>query len=151
MEMCCFYNQRSIINLVFVMGKNMEDVRRKILVVDDEEMIGKALRIILAEEGAVEYARNGREALARSAVTSYDVLIVDMNMPVMNGMEFYKEAVKTLSGIKESIIFFTGSCEEDYFSFFRKNNLRFMEKPLEPKELKDLVRQILESKVLTEL
>lgn len=129
----------------------MEDVRRKILVVDDEELIGKALRIILAEEGAVEYARNGREALEKSAVTSFDVFIVDMNMPVMNGMDFYKEAVKTLSGIKERIIFFTGSCEEGYFSFFRENNLRFLEKPLEPKELKDLVRQILESKVLTEL
>ncbi|MBI2412883.1 MAG: response regulator [Deltaproteobacteria bacterium] len=133
------------------MDKNMEDVRRKILVVDDEELIGKALRIILAEEGAVEYARNGREALEKSAVTSFDVFIVDMNMPVMNGMDFYKEAVKTLSGIKERIIFFTGSCEEGYFSFFRENNLRFLEKPLEPKELKDLVRQILESKVLTEL
>ena len=149
--MCCFYNQRSIINLVFVMGKNMEDVRRKILVVDDEEMIGKALRIILAEEGAVEYARNGREALAKSAVTSYDVFIVDMNMPVMNGMDFYKEAVKTLSGIKERIIFFTGSCEEGYFSFFRENNLRFLEKPLEPEKLKNRIRQILDSKALTKL
>lgn len=130
------------------MDKNMEDVRRKIIVVDDEELIVKALRIILAEEGTVEYARNGREALEKSAVTSYDVFIVDMNMPVMNGMDFYKEAVKTLPGIKERIIFFTGSCEEGYFSFFRENNLRFLAKPLEPKELKDLVRQILESKVL---
>jgi len=133
------------------MGKNMEDVRRKILVVDDEELIGKALRIILAEEGAVEYARNGREALAKSAVTSYDVFIVDMNMPVMNGMDFYKEAVKTLSGIKERIIFFTGSCEEGYFSFFRENNLRFLEKPLEPEKLKNRIRQILDSKALTKL
>ncbi|HLE17870.1 MAG TPA: response regulator [Syntrophales bacterium] len=149
--MCCFYNLRSIINLVRVMGKNMEDVRRKILVVDDEELIGKALRIILAEEGAVEYARNGREALAKSAVTSYDVFIVDMNMPVMNGMDFYKEAVKTLSGIKERIIFFTGSCEEGYFSFFRENNLRFLEKPLEPEKLKNRIRQILDSKALTKL
>lgn len=149
--MCCFYNQRSIINLVRVMGKNMEDVRSKILVVDDEEMIGKALRIILAEEGAVEYARNGREALEKSAVTSYDVFIVDMNMPVMNGMDFYKEAVKSLSGIKERIIFFTGSCEEGYFSFFRENELRFLEKPLEPKELKDKVREILDREVLTKL
>lgn len=125
----------------------MEDVRKKILVVDDEELIGKALRIILAEEGAVECAGNGIEALEKSAVTSYDVFIVDMNMPVMNGMEFYKEAVKTLSGIKERIIFFTGSCEEGYLSFFRENNLRFLEKPLALEELKERVRQILNSKV----
>ncbi len=129
----------------------MADVRRKILVVDDEELIGKALRIILADEGAVEYAGNGREALEKSAVTSYDVFIVDVNMPVMNGMEFYKEAVKTFARIKERIIFFTGSCEENCLSFFRENNLRFLAKPLEPEELKNLVRQILNSKMLSKL
>jgi len=125
----------------------MEDVRKKILVVDDEELIGKALRIILAEEGVVEYVGNGMEALEKSAFTYYDVFIVDMNMPVMNGMEFYKEAVKTLAGIKERIIFFTGACEEGYLSFFRENNLRFLEKPLALEELKERVRQILNSKV----
>lgn len=113
--------------------------------VDDEELIGKALKIILAEEGAVECAGNGREALEKSAVTYYDLFIVDMNMPVMNGVEFFKEAAKTLSGIKERIIFFTGSCEEVYFSFLRDNGLRFMQKPLEPEKLKYYVRQILES------
>lgn len=126
----------------------MEDVRRKILVVDDEELIGIALRIILAEEGAVEYAGNGREALEKSAVTSYDVFIVDMNMPVMNGMEFYKEAVKTIPGIKEKIIFFTGSCEIVCLSFFRENNIRFLSKSLEPEELKDHVSEMLDNAVV---
>jgi len=55
-------------------------------------------------------------------------------MPVMNGMDFYEEAVKTFSDIKERIIFFTGSCEERCLSFFRENNLRYLAKPSEPQD-----------------
>ena len=117
--------------------------RKKILVVDDEKLIGLTLRVVLSSEGAVEYAANGKEALQKIAVAAYDVFIVDMNMPVMNGMEFYKEAVKTCSGIKERIIFFTGSCEESCLSFFREHNLRYLAKPSEPEYLKDSVREIL--------
>lgn len=118
--------------------------RKKILVVDDEALIGVTLRIVLSSEGAVEYAANGKEALEKIAGATYDVFIVDMNMPIMNGMEFYKEAVKTFSGIKERIIFFTGTCEESCLSFFKEHKLRYLAKPSEPEYLKDSVREILE-------
>ncbi len=117
---------------------------KKILVVDDEALIGITLRTVLSTEGAVEYAANGKEALEKIAGATYDVFIVDMNMPVMNGMEFYKEAVKTCSCIKERIIFFTGTCEESCLSFFREHNLRYLAKPSEPEYLKSSVRKILE-------
>ncbi|MBI5642604.1 MAG: response regulator [Deltaproteobacteria bacterium] len=117
---------------------------RKILVVDDEELIGITLRIILSTEGTIEYAANGREALDKISMATYDVFIVDMNMPVMNGMDFYEEAVKTFSDIKERIIFFTGSCEERCLSFFRENNLRYLAKPSEPQDLQNMVKEILD-------
>ncbi|MBI5588568.1 MAG: response regulator [Deltaproteobacteria bacterium] len=119
-------------------------MRRKILVVDDEEIIAEMLGEILSDEGAVEYAKDGRAALDKIAGTTYDVFIVDMNMPGMNGMEFYKEAVKTNPAIKERIIFFTGTHEEDYLSFFRENNLRYIAKPSESQDLRNQVREILD-------
>lgn len=122
----------------------MKYARRKILVVDDEEIIAESLRIALAEEGDVECAGNGRQALEKAAETSYDAFIVDMNMPIMHGIEFYKEAVKTIPGIGERIIFFTGSLEESCLSFFRKNNLRYLAKSSELKDLRDSVREMLD-------
>ncbi len=122
----------------------MEYVRRRILVVDDEEMIAQTLRIALADEGDVECAGNGREAIKKVAEAFYDVLVVDMNMPVMSGMEFYKDAVKTFPEIRDRIIFFTGACEERCLSFFRENNLRYVAKSSELKELKDFVKEILD-------
>ncbi len=118
-------------------------MREKILVVDDEEIVATMLREYLSGEGAVECAGNGREALNKIATTAYDVLIVDMDMPVMNGMEFYKEAVKTFSGIKERIIFFTGSHEESRITFCRDNNLRYLAKSLGPQDLVSSVKEIL--------
>lgn len=117
-------------------------MNRRILIVDDEEMIANALKIILAEEGTIEWAANGREALDKISETSYDVLIVDMNMPVMDGMEFYIEAVKNFSVIKERIIFFTGAFDEEYLSFIRENNLRFLSKPAKLKDIRQSVSDL---------
>lgn len=122
------------------------EVLKKILVVDDDEMISTTLEIALADEGVVDCARNGRDALDKIAETSYDVLIVDMDMPVMNGMEFYKEAVKTFSAIKVRIIFFTGTCDEGCLSFFRENNLVYLAKPSSLKDIKYSVKEILNHK-----
>lgn len=117
-------------------------MNRRILIVDDEEMIANALKIILAEEGTIEWSANGREALDKITETSYDVLIVDMNMPVMDGMEFYREAVKSFSTIKERIVFFTGALDEKYLFFIRENNLRYLAKPAELKDIRNSVREI---------
>jgi len=118
-------------------------MRGKILIIDDEEIITNMLKIFLSSEGAVECAGNGREALDKIAVTTYDVLIVDVDMPVMNGIAFYKEAVKTFSGIKERVIFFTGAHEESSLTFFKDNNLRYLAKSLGPQDLMNSVREIL--------
>jgi len=121
----------------------MRDRNRKILIVEDEEMIANALKIILAEEGTIEWATNGKEALAKITETFYDVLIVDINMPIMDGMEFYKEAVRNFSAIKERIIFFTGTYDERYLFFIRENNLRYLAKPAEFKDIKRSVSEIM--------
>ena len=122
------------------------EMLKKILIVDDNEIISATLEIVLADEGVVDCAANGRHALVKIAETSYDVLIVDMDMPVMNGLEFYKDAVKIFPAIKERIIFFTGTCDEGCLSFFRENNLRYLAKPSRLKEIRDSVKEILNNK-----
>lgn len=121
----------------------MNHMNKKILIVEDEEMIANALKIILAEEGTIDWVANGREALDKIVKTFYDVLILDMNMPVMNGMEFYKEALKNFSAIKKRIIFFTGTSDESYLSFIRENNLRYLAKPARFKDIRRAVSEII--------
>jgi CheY-like chemotaxis protein len=62
-----------------------------VLVVDDEADIRESLRDALADEGyAVRLASNGKEALALlSTLRRPGGIILDLTMPVMNGLEFY--------------------------------------------------------------
>ena len=61
---------------------------QNILVVDDEPMIQKALKMILIQQGhTIELAGDGPEALQRFAQQKFDVVFTDLNMPEMRGDE----------------------------------------------------------------
>jgi DNA-binding NarL/FixJ family response regulator len=62
----------------------------RLLVVDDHAMVREGLRSLLesyADVQVVGEARNGREAIATAAILRPDVVIIDINMPDMNGIE----------------------------------------------------------------
>jgi two-component system KDP operon response regulator KdpE len=70
---------------------------RKILVVDDERQITRMLRAALQSSGyEVLVANNGSEALKRFEIERPDVIITDLSMPEMNGIEL-TQAVRTTS------------------------------------------------------
>lgn len=61
---------------------------RKILVVDDDPVVGKSFDRVLSEKGyAVITARNGEEALKKLAEENYDAVFTDIKMPGMDGIE----------------------------------------------------------------
>lgn len=62
-----------------------------VLVVDDDPSIGELLRAVLAEEGyGVQLCADGAEALAYVRRTRPDVMLLDIGLPVVNGIEFVK-------------------------------------------------------------
>lgn len=68
---------------------------KKILVIDDEKMITKALKKLLEKNGyAVTVVNNGRDALAQVEGSDFNVIICDIRMPEMDGIE-------TISSIRE--------------------------------------------------
>jgi len=68
----------------------------RILIVDDEESIRKVLATILEEEGYVaETAKNGKEAIEKSETKFYNLALIDIRLPDMEGTEL-------LTAIKET-------------------------------------------------
>ena len=64
----------------------------KILIVDDESTIRIALRTTLGALGfAIKEARNGEEAITKLQEKATDVILLDMNMPGMGGLQACKE------------------------------------------------------------
>ena len=85
--------------------ESAEDKERRkgtrILVVDDDPSIRELLRELLVEEGhKVRMAENGRKALERIRKESFDLVLTDLKMPEMGGVELLKELQKTASQMR---------------------------------------------------
>lgn len=73
---------------------------RKILIVDDEKDLVDVMRSCFEYEGwLVETADNGLEALKKCSIFSPDVILSDINMPKMNGLQFLAELDRMQSEI----------------------------------------------------
>ena len=73
-------------------------MRKYILIVDDSPTIRKPLRQTLEREDAWEVcgeAADGREAIERAQLLNPDVVVLDLSMPVMNGLEAARELKRT--------------------------------------------------------
>lgn len=76
------------------MGKEL-----RIMLVDDDEMFVESLSDILSEEGYhVEKAFSGEEALTMAQAQKFDLVLMDIKMPGMNGVEAFKEMKKCSPG-----------------------------------------------------
>lgn len=63
-----------------------------VLIVDDEKVIREVLARSVTREGyTVDQATDGRDALDKMALSSFDIVITDIKMPVMDGMELLKK------------------------------------------------------------
>ena len=78
----------------------------KILVVDDEEIIRESLSFVLKKEGyLIEEAENGKVAYDKMVASFFDVVITDLEMPGMKGIQLVEEIQKL--NIQTSIIIIT--------------------------------------------
>ena len=115
----------------------------KILVVDDSEPVLELLKAVLRRQGLVETAQNGAEALKKTAEHYFDVIVSDVDMPVLNGMEFYDRAAAMDVKIGERFLFFTGALTPERLDFFERNNLQYLVKSLTVDKIKEAVGDII--------
>ncbi|MFI5294697.1 MAG: response regulator [Thermodesulfovibrionales bacterium] len=117
--------------------------KEHILIIDDDLSILEFLSRLLEHEGHVETAQNGREGLQKIKEKYFDVIISDIYMPVMDGIEFYNQASASDPEIRKRIMFFSGAPTHDHMDFFRKNNLKYLKKPAPIREIVNKVSEIL--------
>ncbi len=120
----------------------------RILVVDDEEMVIKScLRILSGGAYQVDAVQDGREALRKIAEIPYDVVILDIMMPNIGGLE-------VLSRIKEAhpdvdVVMITGLSQIDTaVQAMKLGAFDYISKPFEPDEIKLVVQRALERRLL---
>ena len=120
----------------------------RIMVVDDEDDIILELRVVLEDNGfKVDSFSDPLVALGNFKADLYDLLILDIKMPKMNGFELYKQIKKVDNKVKT--MFLTALTELQEYEEFRKEvspklgERYFVPKPIENEELITRVSKIL--------
>jgi len=115
-----------------------------VLVVDDERNIRNHLRMVLEADGyKVDTASNGDDAVLRVKEGRYDIVLVDIQMPKMDGLE----VLRYLRGLrpKMPVIMLTAyGTVSRAVEAMKLGAVDFIEKPFDPKSIKLLCQEILE-------
>jgi DNA-binding NtrC family response regulator len=79
--------------------------KTRILVIDDDKGIRESLEAVLKEEGyAVDVAENGQEAIRKSKTSFYNLALVDLRLPDMDGLRLLTEMMETVPKVIKIII-----------------------------------------------
>jgi len=115
---------------------------KRILVVEDEPAIREICQAVLCNEGfLVDTVTNNKLAEDRIREEEYDLLLVDIKTPVMNGKELYQDIMNCLPEMTDRVIFTTGDVmEEDTELLMKKSGRPFLLKHFTPEELIEIVK-----------
>ncbi len=119
----------------------------KILVVDDDILVLEALEELLTASGyVVRVAARGQEALEMLDRECFDLLILDVVMPKMTGLDLCREVRKRDDEMsKVKIIMLTAKTEDKDIEIQEKYGCDlYLTKPIDPGRLKELIRETLE-------
>lgn len=117
--------------------------RGRVLVVDDEVAVARAIKRIVTREHDVEIVGSGREALAllSAADAAYDAIICDIMMPDVTGAELFAEVQRRAPALAEQFVFLSGGAfTAEARAFLDGVGNPHLEKPVDSNRLLMLIR-----------
>ena len=117
--------------------------KKRILIVDDDPVIARLLEIIMTPFGNLEVTTDPAEALKHLRQRHFDVMISDVCMPEMDGIELYQQAIKLDPEIGKHFLFFTATNHQDHLRFIAENNIPTLKKPANLKILQEAMTSLL--------
>jgi len=116
----------------------------KVLVVDDHVIVRKGIRALLATEPNIEVigeAKNGQEAIAESERLQPDVILMDLVMPEMDGIEAIRYITSHQPGAR-ILVLTSFATDEKVFPAIKSGALGYLLKDSNPEELVQAIHQV---------
>jgi DNA-binding response OmpR family regulator len=117
----------------------------RVLVVEDEPAVSQVcLRALKGEEFEVDIAENGARAQEKLKVKDYNICLIDIMVPVMDGKRLFRWMTEKHPKVVKGVIFTTGdSINPNTRDFLEKAGKPFLPKPFTLDELRAVVRETL--------
>ena len=112
------------------------------LVVDDDPHLGELFAALFEDEAEVVAATNGQEALHATQETFFNVIVSDVEMPRMNGLEFFRRATQDHPGLAKRFLFWSGSTTPEVEAFCRENEVPYLQKPVGISALQQAIKSV---------
>lgn len=125
-------------------------MKKRILIVDDELLLLYSLKRMLDDIYDVTIANGGKKAIdiINQQKENFDLIISDVSMPEINGVNLYLYVAQHHPGLEKHIIFMTGGPLSTYLDdFFMTNKALCLSKPFEYEQLRKIVRDCLDAHV----
>lgn len=117
------------------------DKPARILVVDDDENIRESLKTILSDEGYnVDLATNGKEAIRKTESTAYNIALIDIRLPDMEGIELLTRIKDTVPKVRKIIVTGYPSLQNAIEAVNRKADA-YIVKPVDGEKLLGTIRE----------
>jgi len=119
--------------------------RAKVLVVDDEVLVQQFLTDVLSKEGhEAEVVNNGDDALKKLSNENYDLILLDIKLPGLNGIELYKHLQKKSESLAKKVVFITGDAmSSNTMVFILSTEVPYIMKPFDSEQLKASINRVL--------
>jgi signal transduction histidine kinase/ActR/RegA family two-component response regulator len=116
----------------------------RILIIDDEPMLGQTLRLAFRGRHDVEFVTSGRQALTLLEKDApYDLILCDLMMPDVNGIAVYQEIAEHHPQIESRFVFMTGGAfSERARRFLEQHPGRTLNKPFTTHDIEKLLYQL---------
>lgn len=115
----------------------------RFLVVDDHEPLRQLVASLLGRRGIVEAVAGAGNALEKVREHFYNGIVSDIQMPGMDGLEFYERAVECYPQLKKHFLFYSADITPEREAYMKKNELLFLRKPFVLSEFMDTIDQLL--------
>ena len=117
--------------------------RTRILIADDEEGIRESLSLILGEEYDLAFTKDGAETLAKLQQETFELVLLDIKMPKLDGLEVLKQ-LKAHGHTKTPVVILTAyQSIELAKEAVRLGALDYLPKPFEREQILNAVRGVL--------
>lgn len=115
----------------------MSAARGRVLVIDDEALVGRAIARALRPHHEVTLETNARNALSRLLSNEvFDAVVCDLMMPEMSGMTLYSELSQSRPAMSDRVLFMTGGAYTPASeAFVAGRGDRCITKPIDPADL----------------
>lgn len=126
--------------------ETLKDYIARILIIEDDEGMRSLLKDFLEEEGyEIDSVDNGSEAFRKIVKEVYDLIVTDVRMPGLSGLDILP-GIRKLQPEAPVIVITAFGDKEVYRRAFERGATAYLEKPIHLENLKNLIQKMVSSK-----